>query len=60
MWSSSEYRLLVMSVLSDEVKNYWPGLRRAGDRVDTKNSPQKFREAGIKEVVEAVWVSKQD
>jgi len=49
-----------MSVLSDEVKNYWPGLRRAGDRVDTKNSPQKFREAGIKEVVEAVWVSKQD
>ncbi len=34
-----------------------PDLRRVGDRADTKNSPPKFREAGIKEVVEAVWVS---
>ena len=48
------------SVMSDEVKSYWPEIRRAGDRVDTKNSPPKFREAGIKEVVEAVWVSNQN
>ena len=45
------------SVMSDEVKSYWPGIRRVGHRADTKNSPPKFREAGIYEVVEAVWVT---
>ncbi len=48
------------SVMSDEVKSYWPGLRRAGDRADTKNSPPKFREAGISAVIEAVWVKARD
>jgi thiopurine S-methyltransferase len=45
------------SVLPDEVKSYWPGLRRVGDRADTNNSLPKFRDAGISEVVEAVWVT---
>lgn len=47
------------SVLSEEVERYWPDIRRVADRADTKNSPPKFREAGIKEVVEAVWVTEQ-
>jgi thiopurine S-methyltransferase len=45
------------SVLPDEVKSYWPKLRRAGDRNDSKNMPAKFRDGGLSEIVEAVWVS---
>lgn len=45
------------SVMSEEVRRYWPRLRRVSDRADTKNSPPKFRDAGISEVVEAVWVT---
>jgi thiopurine S-methyltransferase len=44
----------------DEVKSYWDGLRRVGDLVDTKKIPPKFRDAGISEVVEAVWVTTQN
>ena len=45
------------SVMPDEVKSYWPRLRRAGSRTTAKNSPSKFHEAGICEVVEVVWVT---
>jgi len=45
------------SVLPDEVKSHWPRLRRAGSRTAEKNSPSKFHEAGISEVIEAVWVT---
>ncbi len=45
------------SVLSDEVSVYWPGLRRAGDLSALNNMPPKFREAGIDEFVEAVWLT---
>jgi thiopurine S-methyltransferase len=44
------------SVMPDEVLGYWPGLQRSGDRSDTRNMPARFREAGISEFVEAVWV----
>jgi len=46
------------SVLSDEVSVYWPGLRRAGDLGALKNMPPKFRDAGVTEFVEAVWLKR--
>ena len=45
------------SVLPDEVTSYWDKLRRVGDKCDSKNMPPKFRDAGISEIVEAVWVA---
>jgi thiopurine S-methyltransferase len=46
------------SVLPDEVKSYWPGIERVGDRSDASNMPPKFREAGLQELIEAVWVAR--
>ncbi len=46
------------SVLSDEVGIYWPGLRKAGDLSALNNMPPKFRDAGIDEFVEAVWLKR--
>ena len=43
------------SVLPDEVRSYWPGLRRMGARNDLANAPPKFRAAGLDSVIEAVW-----
>lgn len=45
------------SVLPDEVLSYWSELRRVGDRSDSKNIPPKFRDVGMSEIVEAVWLS---
>jgi hypothetical protein len=45
------------SVLSEEVRGYWSGLRRAGQLSAIENMPPKFREAGIKQFVETVWVT---
>jgi thiopurine S-methyltransferase len=45
------------SVLPDEVKSYWPVMERAGERSDASNMPPRFREAGIKELIEVVWVA---
>lgn len=45
------------SVLPDEVRRYWPDLRRIGASNDIDNSPPKFREAGLDRVVQAVWSS---
>ena len=45
------------SVLPDEVKTYWPGLRRAAEKSALKNMPPKYRDAGLSQFVEAVWVS---
>jgi thiopurine S-methyltransferase len=44
------------SVMPEEVLGYWAGLQRVGDRSDTENMPPKFREAGINDLIEAVWV----
>lgn len=44
------------SVLPDEVKSYWPSLRRVADMSALKNMPPKFREAYLGEFVEAVWL----
>lgn len=45
------------SVLADEVKAYWPGLHRAGSLCALKNMPPKYRDAGLSEFVEAVWLT---
>jgi len=48
------------SVLPDEVKMYWPGLRRAAEKSALKNMPPKYRDAGLSKFIEAVWVSGED
>ncbi len=48
------------SVLPDEVKAHWPALRRAGELSALVNMPPKFREAGLNEFVEAVWLTGPD
>lgn len=45
------------SVPADEVKGYWPDLRRVGDKSALKNMPPKYREANLSEFVEAVWLN---
>ncbi len=45
------------SVLPDEVGACWPELHRAGDLSALDNMPPKFREAGINEFVEAIWLT---
>lgn len=47
------------SVLADEVSGYWPWLRRAGDLSAASTMPPKFRDAGISEFVEAVWLGER-
>jgi thiopurine S-methyltransferase len=44
------------SVQAEEVKGYWGDLRRVSDRDDIENSPPKFRDAGILEVIEVVYL----
>lgn len=45
------------SVSPDEIHGYWPDLERISVRNDIDNSPPKFREAGLDEVIEAIWSS---
>lgn len=45
------------AVLSEEVLGYWDELTRIAERNDIDNSPPKFRQAGLKEFIEAVWVT---
>jgi thiopurine S-methyltransferase len=47
------------SVLPDEVTDYWPEMRRVGGRSASTNIPAKFQEAGMTDMVEAVWKSGQ-
>jgi thiopurine S-methyltransferase len=46
------------SIWPDEVATYWPGLCRAGEKCSLNNMPPKFRDAGIDEFVEAVWLKR--
>jgi thiopurine S-methyltransferase len=43
------------SVMAEEVKTYWPVLRRVDQQRDSENIPPKFRDAGISEMLETVW-----
>lgn len=45
------------SVLPDEVRSYWSKLKRVASHNDIDNCPPKFRNAGLSEVFEAVWVT---
>lgn len=48
------------SVLPDEVNAHWPGIQRAGDLSALNSMPPKFRDAGVNEFVEAVWLKDQE
>lgn len=48
------------SVLPDEVQGYWPNLQRVSERDDIENGSPRFREAGILEMTEVVWVTQFD
>jgi len=45
------------SVGSDELLSFWPDSRRAFVHDDLANSPPKFRDAGLSEFLEVVWLS---
>lgn len=45
------------SVSAVEVQTYWPTLRRVAARDDLANGPARFREAGLKELIEVTWRS---
>ena len=45
------------AVQDSELLEYWPTLERLETRNDIANSPQKFRDAGLTEVLEKVWAS---
>lgn len=45
------------SVHGEEVGRYWPGLERVEQKDDFETCPPKFREAGLKEIYEVVWLS---
>jgi len=45
------------SVPEDQILAFWPELQRADAYDDIENGPPKFREAGLKEMIEVVWRS---
>lgn len=45
------------AVLADEVSGYWKNLRRVEEHNAIDNTPPKFKEAGLTEVTEVVWLS---
>jgi thiopurine S-methyltransferase len=45
------------SVAADEVRHYWPMLRRVSEKDDLENCPPKFRQAGLDKIVEVVWIA---
>jgi thiopurine S-methyltransferase len=46
------------SVLADEVRSYWDHLERVSERNAIDGCPPKFRNAGLTDVTEVVWVSR--
>lgn len=46
------------SVQPEEVRRYWPDLQRISATNEIDNCPPKFRDAGLEEVIEAVWTPK--
>jgi thiopurine S-methyltransferase len=47
------------ALMPDEVRRYWPQLRRVAAHDDIDNCPPKFRDAGVNEVAEVVWCSRR-
>jgi len=48
------------SVMPDEVQGYWQYMQRVSEWNDIENSPPKFRDAGVLEMTEVVWVGRSD
>lgn len=46
------------SVPAAEISRYWDDLVRVGARDDIDNCPPKFRQAGLTEFLEVVWLSR--
>lgn len=44
------------SVLADEVADYWSNMQRVSGYNALYDTPPKFREAGLTEVIESVWL----
>ncbi len=47
------------AVFGDELLSYWPGLERVDAYDDLVNGPPKFHDAGLEEMLEVVWRSRQ-
>ena len=45
------------SVQAEEVRRYWPNAHRLDVRDDIDDCPPKFRQAGIAEFLEVVWLN---
>lgn len=43
------------SLSQQDMRRLWPGLQRVDAYDDIANGPPKFREAGLREMLEAVW-----
>jgi thiopurine S-methyltransferase len=46
------------SVSAEEVRRYWPSLRPVSAKDDIDNGPPKFRDAGLAEMIEVVWMTR--
>lgn len=46
------------AVSADELATYWSDLIRVGEKDDIDNCPPKFRQAGLTDVTEVVWLSR--
>jgi thiopurine S-methyltransferase len=45
------------SVLAEEVSGYWGTLRRVSENNVINNTPPKFKESGLAEVIEVIWLN---
>jgi thiopurine S-methyltransferase len=45
------------SVTADEVRRYWPMLHRISEKDDLENCPPKFRQAGLRQITEVIWMT---
>ena len=45
------------ALMPDDVNGFFSGLDRALEKDDLDNCPPKFRDAGLTEILEVVWVS---
>ncbi len=45
------------AVQAEEIFSYWPDLRRCSQQNVINESPPKFRQAGMRELIESVWLT---
>jgi len=44
------------AVMPEELSDYWPGLQRVEARDDLETCPPKFRDAGLEDLHEVIWL----